>query len=83
MPRRLSIKQLHAATGQQVRAAAKSATPTLITDRGRPVAVLTALDHLPTPTRQPRQILPEYAALMRESTDCSLSEDLDAVRGDR
>ena len=83
MPAELTIKQLHAATGRCVRIAARSRTPTVITDRGQPVALLVAPDCLPTPARRPRAILPEYAALMDRAPGAALAEDLDAVRGDR
>lgn len=83
MPATLTIKQLHAATGRLVRKAARSRTPTVITDRGQPVAILSSPDCLPSPARRRRQILPEYAALMRQSPNGLLSDDLDAVRGDR
>ncbi|MCX6936590.1 MAG: hypothetical protein NTU80_01635 [Verrucomicrobia bacterium] len=83
MPATLTIKQLHAATGRLVRTAARSRTPTVITDRGQPVALLSSPASLPPPARRSRQILPEYAALMRQSPNGSLSDDIDSVRGDR
>jgi antitoxin (DNA-binding transcriptional repressor) of toxin-antitoxin stability system len=83
MPASLTIKQLHAATGRLVRNAARSRTPTVITDRGQPVALLVAPGSIATPARRPRQILPEYAALMAQKPGAPLIEDLDAMRGDR
>jgi antitoxin (DNA-binding transcriptional repressor) of toxin-antitoxin stability system len=83
MPVTLTIKQLHAATGRLVRNAARSRTPTVITDRGQPVALLVAPGSIATPARRPRQILPEYAALIRQDPSTPLIDDLDAVRGDR
>lgn len=83
MPTTLTIKQLHAATGRLVRNAARSRTPTVITDRGQPVALLVAPGRIPSPARRPRQILAEYAALMRQEPGEPLVDDLDAVRGDR
>jgi antitoxin (DNA-binding transcriptional repressor) of toxin-antitoxin stability system len=83
MPTTLTIKQLHAATGRLVRAAARSRTPTVVTDRGQPVALLVAPSRNPTVTRHPRQILPEYAALMRQAPGVPMSSDLDAIRSDR
>lgn len=79
----LTIKQLHAATGQLVRTAERSRTPTVITDRGQPVALLISPDNLPIPARRSRQILPEYASLMAASPQAAVSDDLDAVRGDQ
>jgi antitoxin (DNA-binding transcriptional repressor) of toxin-antitoxin stability system len=83
MPVTLTIKQLHAATGRLVRNAARSRTPTVITDHGQPVALLVAPGSIAAPARRPRQILPEYAALMRQAPSAPLIDDLDAVRGDR
>jgi antitoxin (DNA-binding transcriptional repressor) of toxin-antitoxin stability system len=83
MPANLTIKQLHAATGRLVRKAARSRTPTIITDRGQPVALLVAPGSFPAPKRHVRQILPEYAALMREPPGSSLADDLDTLRGER
>lgn len=82
MPASLTIKQLHAATGRLVRKAALSRTPTVITDRGQPVALLSSPDSVTPPARRPRQILPEYAALMRQSPVAPPGDDLDALRGD-
>ena len=83
MPAELTIKQLHAATGRCVRTPARSRTPTVITDRGHPVALLVAPDSMPPPVRRARQILPEYAALMQRAPGAAVADDLDAVRGDR
>lgn len=83
MPAILTIKELHAATGRLVRRAAKSRTPTVITDHGEPVAILASPNALAPASRRPRQILPEYAALMRQAPEATLNDDLDAVRGDR
>lgn len=83
MPSTLTIKQLHASTGRCVRVAARSRTPTVITDRGQPVAMLVAPDCLPPPPRRVRQILPEYAALMQRSPGAALADDLNALRDDR
>lgn len=82
MPAILTIKQLHAATGRLVRAAARSRTPTIITDRGRPVAILAAPNVAPPPRRR-RSLLPEYERLMRQAPADTLLTDLDAVREDR
>lgn len=81
MPTTLTIKQLHAATGRLVRSAGRSRTPTVITDRGRPVAVLVSPDYTTPPNRRSRQILPEYAELMRQTPGNGVADDLDAVRG--
>jgi len=79
----LTIKQLHAATGHWVRTASRSRTPTLITDRGQPVALLTSPANVAAPARRLRQILPEYAELMRQVPGAAVADDLDALRGDR
>jgi prevent-host-death family protein len=83
MPASITIKELHATTGECVRRAGASRTPVLITDRGRPVAVL-ANPALLEQRRRKRVVLPEYEAMMSRvvgSTD--VLDDLDAVRGDR
>ena len=83
MPPSITIKELHATTGEHVRRAGSARTPILVTDRGEPVAVLSNPSLL-KPKRRKRTLLPEFAALMaRGVTNGSLQEDLDAVRGDR
>jgi len=77
----ISIKQLHAKTGEWVRRAGQSKAPLPITDRGRPIAVLAGPD-LPIRPRR-RTLLPAYAALMKKSAGIGVLADLDAVRGDR
>ena len=79
----LTIKQLHEATGKLVRTAGKARTPTLITDRGQPVAVLGSPESLVVLGRQPRRTLPEYEALMRQHAHPPVSKDLDALRDGR
>jgi antitoxin (DNA-binding transcriptional repressor) of toxin-antitoxin stability system len=54
--------------------------PTVITDRGQPVALLVAPDCLPPPARRVRHILPEYAALMQQVPVEALADDLEAMR---
>jgi hypothetical protein len=77
----ISIKQLHAKTGEWVRRAGKSRTPLPVTDRGRLVAVL-AGTHLQMPRRR-RTLLPAYAALLAKAPGQDVLADLNAVRGDR
>jgi prevent-host-death family protein len=57
--KRLSIRELHVQTGQWVRKAGRSKTPIVITDRGRPVAVLAPYE--PVAKRRP---LPRRADLV-------------------
>jgi hypothetical protein len=78
----ITIKQLHATTGEHVRRAGVSRTPVVITDRGEPVAIL-ANPSLLKPRRRSRVLLPEYEAMMRRRAGSDLLEDLDAVRGER
>jgi hypothetical protein len=78
----ITIKQLHATTGEHVRRAGVSRTPVVITDRGEPVAIL-ANPSLLKPRRRSRVLLPEYEAMMRRPAGSDLLEDLDAVRGER
>ncbi len=82
MPSRVTIKQLHATTGDYVRRAARSRSPIIVTDRGEAIAVL-AHPALLRSRRRKRTLLPEFAALMAGVPGHDLSEDLDAVRGDR
>jgi len=78
----ITIKELHATTGEHVRRAGSSRTPIVITDRGQPVAVL-ASPGLVKPGRRKRRIVPEHESLMKQSLSNDVLEDLDAVRGDR
>ncbi len=82
MPSRVTIKQLHATTGDYVRRAARSRTPIIVTDRGEAIAVL-AHPALLRSRRRKRTLLPEFEALMERASGHDLCEDLDAVRGDR
>lgn len=78
----ITIKQLHAKTGDEIRHAGKSRQPVGVTDRGKLVAMLVAPDLVPMKIRR-RTLLPEYAALLGEAPSHDVLEDLDAVRGDR
>jgi antitoxin (DNA-binding transcriptional repressor) of toxin-antitoxin stability system len=78
----ITIKELHAKTGEQVRSAGQSRHPIAVTDRGKLVAMLAAPHLLPPRSRQ-RTLLPEYAALLAKPDGNDVVEDLAAVRGDR
>jgi len=78
----ITIKQLHAKTGEQVRRAGQSRTPVSITDRGKLVAVLAAPHLLPV-KRKRRTVLREYTAFLAKYRSNDALDDLDAVRGDR
>ena len=82
MAQSITIKQLHATTGEHVRRIGASRTPVLVTDRGEPVAVLGS-PSLFKPKRRQRTLLPEYVALMAKPPGNDLLDDLNAVRGDR
>ena len=82
MAPKISIKALHDTTGEHVRRSGRSRVPLTITDRGKPVAVL-ANPALLRPRRRKVTLLPEFEALMARAPGGDLSEDLDAVRGDR
>ena len=82
MPSTITIKELHATTGEHVRRAGKSRTPVVITDRGRAVAIL-ANPSMLRPNRRKRTILPGYEALMAMPPGNDVIEDLNAVREDR
>jgi len=78
----ITIKELHAQTGDHVRRAGRGRTPLAVTDRGRVVAALVPLNLLPQ-NRRRRTVLPEYAALLARRSSTDVLGDLDAVRGDR
>jgi len=78
----ITIKELHRTTGEHVRRAGSLKTPIVITDHGKPVAVLANLSLL-RPKRRKRILLPEFEALMARPPGNDLQDDLDAVRGDR
>ncbi len=54
----------------------------VVTDRGKPVAVLGS-PALLKPRKRRRTLLPEYEALMAKAQSSDLLDDLDAVRGER
>jgi prevent-host-death family protein len=78
----ISIKELHRTTGECVRRAGASRSPVIVTDHGKPVAVL-ANPSILKPKRRKRVLLPEYVALMAQASVGNTLDDLDAVRGDR
>jgi antitoxin (DNA-binding transcriptional repressor) of toxin-antitoxin stability system len=82
MPRSITIKELHATTGEHVRRAGASRAPVLVTDRGEIVAAIVNPSLL-RPRRRRRRLLPEFEALMAREPGCDLLDDLDAVRGER
>jgi prevent-host-death family protein len=82
MTKSITIKELHATTGELVRRAGASRSPVIVTDRGVPVALLANLSLL-KPARRQRTILPGYAAMMTRALSNDVLDDLDAVRGDR
>lgn len=78
----ITIKKLHETTGEWVRRAGASRLPVLVTDHGKPVAIL-ASPSLFKPKRRKRTLLPEYKNLMAKKPGADLMEDLNAVRGER
>jgi antitoxin (DNA-binding transcriptional repressor) of toxin-antitoxin stability system len=84
MPRRgaITIKDLHAQTGEHVRRAGRGRSPLPVTDRGKVVAALVPPHVLPA-TRRRRTVLPEYAAWLARRRGTHVLGDLDAVRGER
>jgi prevent-host-death family protein len=82
MPSSITIKELHAKTGEHVRRIGTGRSPVLVTDRGRPVAVIANLSLLRAKRRK-RTLLPEFAALMARSPGNDVLSDLEAIRGDR
>ena len=79
---KITIKELHRTTGACVRRAAASRSPVVVTDHGKPVAVLASPSQL-KPKRRRRVLLPEYKVLMAKKPGRDLIDDLSAVRGDR
>jgi antitoxin (DNA-binding transcriptional repressor) of toxin-antitoxin stability system len=82
MPSHITIKELHATTGEHVRRAGSARSPVMITDRGRPVAFL-ANPSLLTPRKRKRTLLPEYEAMMAGPPGNGIEGALDEIRGDR
>jgi len=82
MPPSITIKELHATTGEHVRRIGASRSPVLVTDRGQPVAVLGSPSLLKS-RRRKRTLLPEFKALMARASGDDVLDDLAAVRGDR
>jgi prevent-host-death family protein len=80
--RSITIKELHQTTGEWVRRAGDSRAPVMVTDHGKPVAVL-ANPSLLKPKRRKRVLLPEFKALMAKPPGNDMLDDLNAVRGDR
>ena len=78
----ITIKELHATTGDHVRRAGAARGPIVVTDRGQPVAILANLSLLKHHPRK-RTLLPEFVTLMAREPCDDLHDDLDAVRGDR
>jgi prevent-host-death family protein len=81
MPPSITIKELHATTGEHVRSAGSSRVPVVITDRGRPVAVL-ANASLLAPRKSKRTLLPEFEAMMAEPAGDAIQAALDEIRGE-
>jgi PHD/YefM family antitoxin component YafN of YafNO toxin-antitoxin module len=78
----ITIKELHAKTGEAVRKAGKSQKPVAVTDHVKLVAVLAA-PHLYHTSSRHRSLLPEYKALLTKANGDDVLEDLAAVRGER
>jgi len=81
MTRSITIKELHATTGEHVRRAGASRSAVLVTDRGETVAAIVNPSQL-KPRRRRRVLLDEFEALMARKPGSDVLEDLDAVRGE-
>lgn len=79
----ISIKELHAKTGEEVRRAGQSPRPVAVTDRGKVVAVLAGPGFLRQKTRLKRVLPKEYLSLLAKAPLTSVQEDLDEIRGER
>ena len=78
----ITIKELHARTGEYVRRAGRSRTPLAVTDRGKVVAALVQ-PNLPPKVRRRRTLLPVYTAFLTRRRSSDVLRALDAVRSDR
>lgn len=82
MPAKITLKELHAKTGELVRRAGNARMPVVITEHGQPIALLGHPSQFKSKRRR-RIILPEYEQLMSARPRGDSREDLNAVRGDR
>jgi prevent-host-death family protein len=78
----ITIKELHAKTGEYVRRAGRARIPLPVTDRGKVVAALVP-PTLPTRRRRQRTLLPEYVTFLARRKASDILEGLDTVRSDR
>jgi prevent-host-death family protein len=78
----ITIKELHRTTGEYVRRAGASRTPIIVTDHGKPVAVLTSPTMI-KPKRRKRVLLPEFKAMWERGQRGDSMDDLNDIRGDR
>ncbi len=78
----ITIKELHAKTGEYVRQAGRARNPLQVTDRGKVVAALVPLN-LPAMRRRQRRLLPEYVTFLARRKKSDILGGLDAVRSDR
>lgn len=79
----ISIKELHATTGEIVRRAGAGRSPLLITDRGEPVAVLGNPSMMARAKPRRAGLLPEFEELVTRGSSTNTQADLDDIRGDR
>jgi prevent-host-death family protein len=78
----ITIKELHRTTGEYVRRAGASRTPIIVTDHGKPVAVLTSPTML-KPKRRKRVLVPGFRELMSRPPSNDVMDALNEIRGDR
>ena len=76
----ITIKELHQSPDKHVRQAAASHSPVIVTDHGKPVAVLASPAFVKSKRRK-RTLLPEFKALMAKAPSGDTLDDLNAVRG--
>ena len=79
----ISIKQLHAKTGEHVRRAGRSRRPVAVTDRGKVVAVLGGPELLTFKKRRKRVLPQNYIAFLAKLPSSEVQKDLDKIRGER
>jgi hypothetical protein len=79
----ITIKELHAKTGEYVRQAGRGRTPLPVTDRGKVVAALGPPNLSAMRGRRQRTLLPAYITFLKRRKASDVLKHLDAVRAER
>jgi prevent-host-death family protein len=78
----VTIQELRGTTDEIVRRAGAADVPTYVTDKGRPIAVITNVETVFNRPRK-RVLTPAFEAHMQKPYRGNLQEDLAEVRGER